>query len=147
MNESEKQFSFTRAAPITSGRAKKQISNSADTPVPIPEATNATYTISNVQSTNAGWYSVQVWNPLGGPNSTLALLTVTPVCISVDLYMGLNTTGGIPGQQYNSLSTLSLTEPITWTTNATFTQTVPGILWIDTNSPANQPQMFYKVTQ
>jgi hypothetical protein len=121
--------------------------NSAGTPVPIAGATNATYTINNVQSTNAGWYSAQVWNPLGGLNSTLALLTVTPVCISVNLYMGLNITGGIPGHQYNILSTLSLTEPITWMTNTTFTQTAPGLLWIDTNSPANNPQKFYKVTQ
>ena len=121
--------------------------NSAGTPVPIAGATNATYTINNVQSTNAGWYSAQVWNPLGGLNSTLALLTVTPVCISVNLYMGLGITGGIPGQQYNIFSTPSLTAPVIWTLSATFTQTAPGLLWIDTNAPANQPQKYYKVTE
>jgi hypothetical protein len=61
--------------------------------------------------------------------------------------MGLNITGGVPGQQYNIFSTPSLSEPITWTTDATFTQTVAGVLWIDTNSPANKPQKFYKVAQ
>jgi hypothetical protein len=121
--------------------------NSAGSPVPIPGATNATYTINNVQSTNAGWYSVQVSNPLGSLNSALAVLTVTPVCVSADLYMGLNITGGVPGQQYNIFSTLSLAEPTTWTLTTTITQTVPGVLWIDTNSPANKPQMFYKVVQ
>jgi predicted outer membrane repeat protein len=121
--------------------------NSAGTPVDIPGATNATYTISNVQSTNAGWYSVEVSNPLGSLDSAAALLTVTPVCVSADLYMGLNITGGVPGQQYNILSTLSLSEPITWAPSATITQTMQGFLWIDTNSPANKPQKYYKVTE
>jgi hypothetical protein len=117
------------------------------TPTDIIEATNATYTISGVQSNNAGWYSVRVSNPLGGLDSSVALLTVTPVCVSADLYMGLNITGGVPGQQYNIFSTPSLTEAISWTTEATFTQTAPGVLWIDTNAPANKPKMYYKVAQ
>jgi hypothetical protein len=121
--------------------------NSAGTPVDIPGATNATYTINHVQSTNAGWYSVRVSNPCGSLDSTAALLTVSAVCVSADLYVGLNITGGIPGQQYHICSTPSLTEPITWTTNATITQTVPGVLWVETNSPANKPQKYYKVTE
>jgi hypothetical protein len=121
--------------------------NSAGTPGDISGATNATYTINNVQSTNAGWYSVRVSNPCGSLDSTPALLTVLPVCVSVDLYVGLNLTGGVPGRQYHICSAPSLTEPVTWTTNATITQTVPGVLWIETNSPANKPQKYYRVTE
>ena len=120
--------------------------NSGGAPADISGATNATYTVSNVQSNNAGWYSVRVSNPLGSLDSATALLTVTPVCVSLDLYAGLDITGGIPGQPYKILSTLSLAQPITWITNATITQTVSGVLWIDTNSPANKPQKFYEVT-
>jgi len=89
---------------------------------------------------------VRVSNPLGSLDSATALLTVTPVCVSLDLYAGLNITGGVPGQQYNILSTLSLIPPITWTTNATIMHTMSGVLWIDTNSPANKPEKFYEVT-
>ena len=121
--------------------------NSASTPAPVAGATNVTCTINNVQSTNAGWYSVRVSNPLGSLNSVLALLTVTPVCVSANVYMGLNISGGVPGQQYHIFSATGLTEPIAWTTRGTFRQTALGVLWIDTNSPANKPNVFYKVTE
>jgi len=113
--------------------------------VDIAGATNATYTINSVQNTNAGCYSVRISNSLGYVDTSLAQLTVTPVCVSADLYMGLTISGGVPGQKYGIYSTMSLTPPITWTSNATITQTVSGVLWIDTNSPANKPKEFYKV--
>jgi hypothetical protein len=112
--------------------------------VNIVGATNATYVINSVQYTNAGCYSVRVSNPAGYLDSSLAQLTVTPVCLSGALYMGLSLSGGVPGQKYGIYSTLSLTPPITWTSNATITQTVGGVLWVDTNSPANKPQKYYK---
>jgi hypothetical protein len=121
--------------------------NSANSPTNIVSATNATYTISSVQSNNAGYYSVHISNPLNGVDSSLALLTVTPVCLEIDLYAGLNITGGVPGQKYRIFSTTNLNPPVTWTSNATITQTVSGVLWIDTNSPANNPRKFYEVTQ
>jgi hypothetical protein len=118
--------------------------NCATTPVDIIGATNATYTINSVQYTNAGCYSVRILNPTDILYSSLGQLTVTPVCLSGDLYMGLSLSGGVPGQKYGIYSTLSLTPPITWTSNAAITQTVAGVLWIDTNSPANKPQKYYK---
>ena len=121
--------------------------NSAGTPVNIVGATNAAYTIASVQNTNAGWYSVRVSNPTGNLDSSLALLTVTPVCVTADLFMGLNINGGVSGQPYTIFSTLSLSPPVTWTSNATITQTVSGVVWVDRSSPANMPKKFYKVTQ
>ncbi len=120
--------------------------NCAGTAVDIPGATNATYTIINVQSNLAGCYSVRVSNPLGSVNSDGAKLTVTPVCVGIDLYAGLTVTGGTVGQKYRILSTFDLTEPVTWTSNASITMAPSGILWIDTNSPANKPKKFYLVT-
>ena len=119
----------------------------AGSPTNIVSATNAIYTSSNVQSNNAGYYSVHVSNPLNGVDSSLALLTVTPVCLEIDLYAGLNITGGVPGQKYRVFSTTNLSPPVTWTSNATITQTVSGVLWIDTSSSANNPRKFYEVTQ
>ena len=96
---------------------------------------------------DGGCYSVRVSNTAGYKDSFLAQFTVTPVCVSANLYMGLSLSGGVPGQNYGIYSTYSLTPPITWTSNATVTLSAAGVLWIDTNSPANKPQMYYKVTE
>ena len=120
--------------------------SSAGSPTNILAATNATYTISNVESNNAGYYSVRVSNPLLSLDSSLTTLVVTPVCVSGDLYMGLTISGGVPGQNYRILSSTDLTPPVAWTSNATIQQTPTGVLWIDTNSPANKPKKFYLVT-
>lgn len=44
--------------------------------VNLPDATNATLTVSNVQAADAGLYSVRVSNSLGATNSSNAVLTV-----------------------------------------------------------------------
>jgi hypothetical protein len=121
--------------------------NPTGAPVDIGGATNACYTISNVQSNHAGHYSVRVANALGSLVSRTNLLMVTPVCVSIDLYAGLFMSGGVPGQSYRILSTTDLTPPVAWTTNATFIQSGGGTLWVDTNSPANKPKRFYTVAE
>jgi len=45
---------------------------------PIPGATNSTYKLTNVKTSDAGTYAVVVSNPVGSVNSTAAVLTVTP---------------------------------------------------------------------
>ena len=45
----------------------------------IASATNATLTLTNVQFSQAGNYSVQVTNSFGATNSAIAVLTVNPV--------------------------------------------------------------------
>jgi hypothetical protein len=45
---------------------------------PIPHGTNVTLSLTNVQLSEAGNYSVTVSNPLGAAASSLAVLTVTP---------------------------------------------------------------------
>jgi hypothetical protein len=46
---------------------------------PIAGATNAQYTIQNIQSSNGGNYQVVISNSLGTTNSAIAALTVTPL--------------------------------------------------------------------
>ncbi len=114
-------------------------------PVDLGDGTNACYTISNVQSNHAGYYSARVANSLGSVVSRTNVLMVTPVCVAIDLYAGLFMSGGVAGQTYQILSTTDLTPPVSWTTNASFMQSAGGTLWIDTNSPANKPKKFYTV--
>ena len=52
-------------------------------PVNISGATNAVYTMSNVQSNQAGYYSVLVANSLGSVVSTTNLLMVEPICVNL----------------------------------------------------------------
>ncbi len=43
---------------------------------PIPDATNASYSIAAVDFTNSGSYYAQVSNPVGATNSRIATLAV-----------------------------------------------------------------------
>ena len=49
---------------------------------PLPNATNASFTIASVQSTNAGFYSVSVWNTAGATSGSLLLDVQTPPVIT-----------------------------------------------------------------
>ncbi len=120
--------------------------NFTGAPVDIGGATNDVYTMSNVQSNQAGYYSVLVANSLGSVVSATNLLMLEPICVTVDIYAGLYMSGGVPGQSYRILSATNLTPPVAWQTNWSFIQNAGGTLWIDTNSPANKPEKFYLVT-
>jgi hypothetical protein len=48
-------------------------------PTPIPNATNTTLTLSNLQLTDAGYYSLQVSNEFGVVPSTASVLSMDPV--------------------------------------------------------------------
>ena len=51
---------------------------------PIPDATNATYTIAQVIYTNAGSYALQASNPLSTNTTRAAVLTVTNTPVALD---------------------------------------------------------------
>src|SRR6185503_9621736 len=66
---------------------------------PIPGATSTTLTITNVQSTNSGSYTITASNSVGSVVSSSAVLTVTAaVNVPLTAYnltgFGQNTTGG-----------------------------------------------------
>ena len=118
--------------------------NAANPPVDIPGATNTSYTINSVVATNAGYYSVVFANLLGSVTSSQALLTVTPVCVSLDLYPGLTLSGGLLGQSYAVQYVTELRQTNNWITLTNITLTNPETLWID-SQPATNPKKFYRV--
>jgi hypothetical protein len=105
--------------------------------------TNACLTLSGVQSTNAGYYSVAVLNAFGSAVSNPAYLSVTPVCVDLNLYAGLTLTGGVTGQVYRVQYVTSLNSEA-WTTLTTITQKVSGVFVLDPQ-PANLQRRFYRV--
>jgi len=109
----------------------------------LTSGTNACLIISNVQSNNAGYYDVVVANALGTVVSSNALLSVTPVCVEINLYAGLTLSGGVAGQVYNVQYVTNLSDT-SWTTLTTITQEVSGIFVLDPQ-PANRQRRFYRV--
>jgi len=106
-------------------------------------ATNSCLLISNVQSNNAGYYSVLAANAFGTAESSTALLTVTPACVDINLYAGLTITGGVTGRAYRVQYVTNI-EDTTWTTLTTITQELSGVFVLDPE-PANRPRKFYRV--
>jgi hypothetical protein len=119
--------------------------NRQGAPVAIFGATANCYSRTNVQSSHAGYYSVVVSNAFGSVTSTTNLLTVTPVCIDINLYSGLTLLKGVPGLPY-SIWYATNVDQSTWTKAVTVTQTVAGVFWLDP-APANHERRFYKTTQ
>lgn len=117
--------------------------NAANAATNLMGSTNACLIISNVQSNNAGYYSVVIANAFGTVVSSTVLLTVTPVCLEIDLYAGLTITGGVTGRVYRVQYATNL-EDTTWYALTTITQRLTGVFVIDPQ-PANRPRKFYRV--
>ena len=113
----------------------------------IPGATNTTYSLSDVQTTNAGSYSVVVSSTLGAVTNAPAELVVSAAGVTVGLYPGVLVTGTV-GYTYTIQSAPDLANTNDWTNIGTLTLTQPTQLWVDTNLdaslPAN-PRRFYRV--
>jgi hypothetical protein len=97
--------------------------------------TNAQLTLANLQTNQAGLYSVAVSNPFGSVTSAPARLLVFDACVGINLYAGLSITG-LVGRTYaiDWATNLSATE---WLPLATNTLTEQRWLFIDTNTPVN----------
>ncbi|HUA68819.1 MAG TPA: immunoglobulin domain-containing protein, partial [Candidatus Saccharimonadales bacterium] len=113
----------------------------------IPDATNSTYTLSAIQFTNAGLYSVVVSSSLGSVTNAPAQVVVNPAGVSLGLYPGITVTGTV-GYTYDIQSNPDLTNTNGWTTVATVTLYSPVQFWVDvsdnTTSPTNTHR-FYRV--
>ena len=118
-----------------------------DNGIAIRNATNSMLTLTSIQLTNAGLYSVVVNNPLGSVTNTPAQVVVNPAGVSLGMYPGV-TVNGVVGYTYRIQRNADLTNPNGWTTVATLTLTEPQQLWVDVNvnaaSPTNAHQ-FYQV--
>jgi len=115
---------------------------------PVSGATNASLTLTNVQTTQAGSYTVVVTNNAGSITSAVAAMTVTNPVVSLSLSGG----GGIPpnGFTFQVLVPTGLTYIIlastdlqVWTPIATNVATNGTILFTDT-AATNYPNRFYQ---
>lgn len=109
----------------------------------IPAATNSVLTLTNLQLTDAGTYTVLVSDTITNLLSQPATLTVNPAGVSIALYAGV-TIDGVAGQTYGVQSTLDLSNTNSWVGRANVTLTNATQLWYD-SQPATQPQTYYRV--
>jgi len=122
-----------------------------NTNTPVANATNSTLTLVNVQSANAGTYSVVVTNTAGSTTSSNALLTVSSGTLAQPqlsnfVYDGNSgafslTINGDVGPDYTVQASTNLTDWISIFTNHSPT---PPFIWSDSNA-SNFNQRFYRV--
>ncbi len=104
--------------------------------------TNAQLNLTNLQTNQAGLYSVAVSNAFGSVTSAPGRLLVFDACASISLYAGLTITGMV-GRTYVVDASTNIAGP-TWVPFATNTLTTPRWLVVDTNTPLN-PARFFRV--
>jgi len=104
--------------------------------------TNAQLNLTNLQTNQAGFYSVAVTNAFGSVTSAPARLLVFDACVGIHLYAGLSITGMV-GRTYNVeyVTNLAATN---WTVLGSNTFSQPEWLFIDTNTPFD-PAKFFRV--
>jgi len=107
--------------------------------------TGSEITVTNLQTTNAGSYSVIVSNSLGTLNSSNAQLVVNDACVDIHMYAGLNISG-LQGATYvlKFSTNLADTNFANWTPLATNTMTGSNWFYLDMDSPFS-PVRFYGV--
>jgi hypothetical protein len=122
-----------------------------DNGVAIPGATNQTLTLTSVQFTNSGLYSVVVSSSLGTVTNTPAPVVVQPAGVSLGMYPEMHpgvTVSGVVGYTYLIQSKPDLTNTNAWSPVATLTLTNPVQVWEDITVNAALPsnaQRFYRV--
>ena len=112
-------------------------------------ATNASLTLANVQSTNAGVYSVMVTNSAGSVTSTNAVLTVSSGTHAKPQVSGLVFSNGIfsltvTGDSGVDYIVQASTNLISWDNIFTNHSPVPPFNWSDNNA-GNFIQRYYRV--
>ena len=112
---------------------------------PILNATDSTLVLNDLQSADAGVYSVIVSDPVGNSvTSNPANLVVNPAGVSIAMYAGV-AIDGVVGKTYGIQAAADLADPISWTGVANVTLTEPSQIWYDSQSTAQQPKRFYRV--
>lgn len=118
-----------------------------DDGVAIEGATNAQFTFTGIQPTNAGFYAVVVSNALGSVTNTPEQVVVNPAGVSLSFSPTL-TISGVAGYTYTIQDTTNLSNTNAWETVTNLTLTQPVQIWVDTNVDASSPfnpTHFYQV--
>jgi pectate lyase len=120
-----------------------------NTNTPIPNATNSILTISDVQSTNAGMYSVLITNtagPVSSMNASLTLSSTGPTAPQLSAPAYSNgafslSVNGDAGHDYILQASSNLTD---WQNIFTNSSATPPFIWNDTGA-GNFSRRFYRV--
>jgi hypothetical protein len=134
---------------VVSGSAPLSYRWYLNTNAPVANATNSTLTLDNVQSTNAGAYSVVVTNVAGSIASTNVFLTVSagasaPPQLSNSVFSNgvfSLTINGNSGPDYIVQASTNLTD---WNGIFTNHSPTPPFNWSDSNA-SNFDRRFYRV--
>jgi probable HAF family extracellular repeat protein len=113
----------------------------------IDGATNSALTLTSIQFTNAGLYSVVVSSALGSVTNTSYQVVVNPANVALQLCPNVVIQGTV-SYNYIIQSTTNLADTNSWVTQTNLTLTQPIQFWDDTNTDVNQPsnpQKFYRV--
>jgi hypothetical protein len=111
-----------------------------DGATPLAGETNAQLNLVNLQTNQAGLYSVAVSNAFGSVTSAPAQLLLFDACVGIHQYAGLSITGMV-GRTYNVEYVKNLAET-NWTVAASNTFSQPQWLFIDTNTPFDSRKFF-----
>jgi hypothetical protein len=111
-----------------------------DGATPLIGETNAQLNLVNLETSQAGLYSVVVSNGFGSVTSAPARLVVFDACVAIHPYAGLSITG-VVGHTYNVeyVTNLAATN---WTVLASNTFSQSHWLFIDTNTPFDAKKFF-----
>ena len=110
---------------------------------PLVDATTATLVLTNLQSTNAGTYTVVVTDAVTNLTSLPATLTVNPAGVGIALYAGVSI-DGVVGQTYGVQATTNLSDAASWAGMTNITLNVTRQIWYD-YEPASEAQRYYRV--
>lgn len=118
-----------------------------DNGVAIQDATDETFVLTNIQATNAGFYSVVVTSQLGSVTNTPEQVVVEPAGVSLIFNPALKISG-VVGQTYIIQSAPNLANSNAWVTLTNLTLTQGMEIWVDTSVDASSPfnpTYFYQV--
>ncbi len=110
--------------------------------VVINNATNTSYSITSVQTSDGGGYHVVITNSFGSVTSRVAQLTVT--FLGIKSYAGIEILG-MPGHSYHIEATPAGGAP-SWQTITNLTIPSSPYIWFDLESPS-LPARLYKATE
>ena len=118
-----------------------------DDGIAVLDATNSTLTLSSIQSTNAGLYSVVVTAAYGSVTNMPEQVIVNPAFVSLSICPNLVIQGTV-GFNYIIQSTTDLINTNSWITETNLTLTQPVEYWDDTSADVrdpDNPHKFYRV--
>ena len=113
----------------------------------IDGATSNTYSIGNLQFTNAGAYNVVVTSSLGSVTNAAYQVVVNPANIRLGMFAGVVIDGTV-GNAFAIQSCTNLNVTNQWVTETNLTLTQPEQIWFDAAADSTQqlvPKKFYRV--